>query len=132
MNWKNQKGYTGIDIAISVVVLFIGITLIATLSYTVNITAKEIEWKSMATEIAVEEIEMIKNTITLENINTLPTDTKETSKTGFFKTIEVQDYADINTNKIRGVVKKVTVKIQYKFKKQEQTIALSTIISKES
>ncbi|MCI8384027.1 MAG: hypothetical protein HFJ33_04085 [Clostridia bacterium] len=132
MNWKNQKGYTGIDIAISVVVLFIGITLIATLSYTVNITAKEIEWKSMATEIAVEEIETIKNTITLENINTLPTDTKETSKTGFFKTIEVQDYADINTNKIRGVVKKVTVKIQYKFKKQEQTIALSTIISKES
>ena len=52
----------------------------------------------------------------------------------FFKTIIVQDYADLDNNseKIPNLVKKVTVKISYMFQAKEQSVELSTILSKEN
>ena len=48
--------------------------------------------------------------------------------------LHIIDHADVNTNetKQRDVVKRVKVKITYKFKNQEQNVELSTILSKES
>lgn len=132
MHFKNEKGYTGIDIAISVVVLFIFVSLIAFLSYGFNSSAKEIELKSQALSLAIDEIETIKSTITMENINTLDTETQEMRTQGFYRTITVEDYADIEPTKTRGLVKKVTVKIQYRFQTKQQTVELSTIVTKES
>lgn len=56
------------------------------------------------------------------------------NKEGFFKTIIVQDYADLDNNseKISNLVKKVTVKISYMFQAKEQSVELSTILSKEN
>ena len=56
------------------------------------------------------------------------------NKEGFFKTIIVQDYADLDNNseKIPNLVKKVTVKISYMFQAKEQSVELSTILSKEN
>ena len=132
MHFKNEKGYTGIDIAISVVVLFIFVSLVAFLSYGFNSSSKAIELKAQAISLAVDEIETIKNTITMENINTLDTETQETSTQGFYRTITVEDYADLGPTKIRGLVKKITVKIQYMFQNKQQTVELSTIVTKES
>ena len=53
---KSEKGYIGVDIAISIVVLFIFVSLIASLSYRVNSSSQEIELKSKASELAVSEI----------------------------------------------------------------------------
>lgn len=141
MNWKNEKGYTGIDIAIAVVVLFIFVSLIAFLSYSFNSSAKEMELKSNATAIAVEEIEKLKNQLTFDEIvdrsisngnsEWLATTEIENQK-GFYKTILIEDYADINPGKLPGLVKKATVRIQYMFKGKQQTIELSTIYSKEN
>lgn len=132
MCFKNEKGYTGIDIAISVVVLFIFVSLIAFLSYGFNSSAKELELKSQALNIAIDEIEKIKSTITMDNINTLDTQTKETTTQGFYQTITIKDYADINLSKTPGLVKRITVKIQYMFQNKQQTIELSTLVVKES
>lgn len=132
MSFKNEGGYTGIDIAISVVVLFILVSAIAMLSYGFNSSAKEIEKKAEATRIAVEEIEEIKNTVSFEEVDNLNTQTQETDTTGFFRTIVIEDYADLHENKVPGLVKKITVKIQYNFKAKEQTVELSTIVSKEN
>ena len=134
MEMKSEKGYTGIDIAISVVVLFIFVSLIAILSYNFNSSSKEIELKSKATAIAVSEIEMMKNK-TLEDIEKeIDTSYRETTEIeeGFFRTITVQDYHDIDETKIPGLVKKITVQVQYKFKGKIQDVELSTIVSKES
>lgn len=138
MKVKSEKGYTGIDIAISVVVLFIFVSIIATLSYNFNSTAKQIELESDATEIAVVEIEKMKNLsfediedISIANGNSEYFPTGETEKTGFYKTIVIEDYADINTDKTPGLVKKVTVQIKYMFKGKEQLVELSTVLSKE-
>lgn len=143
---KSKKGYIGIDIAISVVVLFIFVSLIAILSYNMNSASKEIELKSEATSLAIEAIEQMKN-IDFEEIKDrseandtsqyFPNDTTKEleeieGKQGFYKRIIIKDYADENPGKIAGLVKKITVQIQYRFKGKNQEVEISTIVSKES
>ena len=131
MKFYSEKGYTGVDIAISVIVIFIFVSLISFLIYRFNSSAKEVELKSEATSIAVEEIEKVKQDD--KNGNSLENQKVE-NKEGFFKTIIVQDYADLDNNseKIPNLVKKVTVKISYMFQAKEQSVELSTILSKEN
>ena len=57
---KEEKGLTGIDIAISVVVITIFIAMIANLIASININAKDTERKTKATSYAVQEVEKIK------------------------------------------------------------------------
>lgn len=130
---KSEKGYAGVDIAISIVVLFIFISLIATLSYRANSSSKEIELKSKATQMAVTEIEIIKNK-TWNDITTEDVAYRETTEVeqGYFRTIVVEDYHDIDSSKNSDIVKKITVQIQYMFKGKQETVELSTIIAKES
>ena len=109
MNKKSEKGFTGIDIAISVVVLFIFVSIIAFLSYGFNSSAKEIELKSEATSLAVQEIEALKNSLTFEQIADRRQSDEENNKTeeiktGFYKTVIIQDYADIYPEKVVGLV----------------------------
>ncbi len=57
---KEEKGITGIDIAISVVIITIFIAIIANLIANINVNNKDIERKTKATSYAVQEIEKIK------------------------------------------------------------------------
>ncbi len=133
MNFKSENGFTVVDIAIAVIVIFIFISLIAILLYTHNSYAQEIELKSKATNIAVQEIEKMKNK-TLQDLETEDTEYRNPQEieTGFTREIIVQDYHDINPEKIPNIVKKVTVQVKYKFKKEIRTIEISTVISKEN
>ena len=76
---------------------------------------------------------MNKDTKEDKNGNSLENQKVE-NKEGFFKTIIVEDYADLDNNseKIPNLVKKVTVKISYMFQAKEQSVELSTILSKEN
>ena len=138
MNRKSEEGYTGIDIAVSVVVLFIFISLIASLSYRFNRSAKEIELKAEATERAVEKIEEVKNSLSFEEIKDIINaseygEAEEISgRTKYLRRVIIQDYADIDDSKEPAVVKKVTVQVLYYFDAKKQEINLSTILSKES
>lgn len=141
MKIKSEKGFTGIDMAISVIVLFIFVSLIALLIYNFNSSTKEVELRSEATYLAIDEIENIKNegfeaieTIRYDEENPYYID-EETETTDFYKKVIVQDYADLNpgdTTIIPNLVKKVTVQISYMFKGKTQTVELSTVLSKES
>lgn len=140
MKIRSNKGFTGIDIAISVIVLFIFISLIAVLIYNHNSSSQELELKTEATYLAIDEIENVKSNgfETYENLsekqgNNIVTQNEETSTNGFYKTITVKDYTDIegNENKIPNLVKQVTVKITYMFKAQEQSVELTTVLSKD-
>lgn len=55
MKFYSEKGYTGVDIAISVIVIFIFVSLISFLIYRFNSSAKEVELKSEATSIALKK-----------------------------------------------------------------------------
>ncbi len=130
---KSEKGYAGVDIAISILVLFLFVSLIATLSYQANSSSKEIELKSKATQIAVTEIELLKNK-TWNDITTEDITYRETTEIeeGYFRTIQVQDYHELDDTKNIDIVKKITVQIEYRFKGKTETVKLSTMIAKES
>ena len=141
MNLRSEKGFTGIDIAVSVVIIFIFISIIASLIYGVNSKSKEIELKTEATYIAINEIEQIKNdgyekygTLGRANeTNIVCTNEEVEGEEGYYKTIEVIDYTDLEgkQDKQKNIVKKATVKISYMFKAKEQSVELSTILTKE-
>ncbi len=142
MKIQSEKGFTGIDISVSVVIIFMFITIIAMLIYRVNSTSREIELRSDATYIAINEIEQVKNDgigkyigISQKNGNNVVYENEEVSgNEGFYKTITVIDYTDLdgNENEISDIVKKVTVKISYMFNAKEQSVEISTILSKGS
>ena len=138
MKVRSEKGFTGIDISVSVIIAFIFVTIIAMLIYRVNSTSREIYLKSDATYLAINEIEQVKSDgieayLGKGNNTVVGTENQEVSGfEGFYKTITVQDYADGKTGIISDVVKRVTVKISYMFQGKQQTVKLSTILSKES
>ena len=150
---KNQKGYTGVDIAISVVVITIFIALIGTLVFNFNSGSNEIEYKSKALDYAINEIERLK-ALDINNQEIIDAETatsdgtaseneildKNDKGTGYYEKIEVVDAAsedimsdsDLNgRERIEGLVKKVTVTVSYKFRNQTKSVELSTIISKD-
>ena len=62
MKLKNNKGFTGVDVAVSLVILLIFISFVAALFYNVSNTSKRMERKTQATNIAIEFIEAMKAT----------------------------------------------------------------------
>lgn len=146
MKIRSENGFTGIDISISVVIVFIFVSLIAVLIAQVNSVSKEIALKSDATYIAINEIEQVKSNgieayigKSEANGNDVVCENEPIENTeGFFRTITVKDYADIKENTqeseeiIPDIVKKVTVKISYMFQAKEQSVELSTLVSKEN
>ncbi len=122
---RGEKGYTGIDIAISVVVLFLFISLIAFLSYGFNSATREIELKSKAIEIALTQIEKIKG----EPINDVQDTEIVNLPQGFSGKIQVIDYSSIDIQATSGKVKKITISITYQVKQEEQKVELSAIIT---
>ena len=139
MNIKSEKGFSVMDISIAVAVMFIFVSLIAVLTYNFNSDKKEIEIRSKALDIAVGKIEEIKrnNEIKIENVESKLGKEFDTNQEGYKGTIQIIDgnkmSATNGTNHINNsnLVKKVTVKVEYKFKKETKSIELSTIISKE-
>lgn len=133
MNFKSEKGATGIDITISIIIIGLFIGLIVSLMYGINKSSKDIERKTEATNYAISEIEKLK----AEDFDTL--ESKQTSGyidgTPYYKTIKVVDYADLEENqgedKERGLIKKVTVEISYKSGKEDKKVELSTALAKE-
>lgn len=145
MNFKKENGFTGVDISIAIIILFIFVSIIANLTYQFNTSSKQIQIRGEAIEIAIDEIEKVKNmgfkqfdglnSTSIQDINGNSFENQPIEgKNGFYKTILVEDYSEINTSaEIKeNLVKKVTVTISYTYKSEEQSVNLSTILSKES
>lgn len=140
MKIKNEKGIVGADIAISVVVIFIFVSLISMLIYNINLLTVGQERMSEAIYIAINEIEGLKidgydmyKDSNLSVNNGVVVD-NEMAKEGYYKTITVIDYTDLegNEDKTAGIVKKATVTISYMHNGESQSVELSTVLSKES
>lgn len=141
MNFKKENGFTGVDISIAIIILFIFVSIIATLTYQFNTSSKQIQIRGEAIEIAIDEIEKIKNS-EFDQFNGLNSTSDQDingnslinqpieGKSGYYKTIFIKDYSEINNNAKDNLVKKVTVEISYTYKGEEQSIELSTVLSK--
>ena len=141
MNIKSDKGFTGVDITIAVLIITVFTAIIAALYQNYIITSKNIERKSEAINYAIQEIESLKTKsdtyFSEDNADRLEITEYENvaiGTTGFSKTAIVQDYAKFSTKEDvqLGYVKKIIVKISYKLGNKEQSVELNTIISKEN
>lgn len=125
MNIKNNKGITGVDITISIVILALFISLITNMFYNVSTIGKSVNRKSEAAYIAVqvieatkqigydnlpkgyveeadltdmtsEEAEVANTTMTLDNLNTLLGEENAIElKNGYSVNIKVENYRKI-------------------------------------
>ena len=142
MSIKDEKGLTGVDIAISLIIT-IFIAMIANLIATTNLTSQDAQRKSIATSYAIQEIEKIKakgyvsdynsKGITSEEILNEEDIYNNSEFTGYHKKISIKDYVLIvnDTTKQKDVVKEITVEISYKLGNKEKNVKISTYIAKE-
>ncbi len=137
MRIKSEKGITNIDITISIILITLFVAIIATIMYMINTNSSSMERRTEATNYAISEIERLKaQTFTdLQDTNETNDFTnimEGTNPTGYAKKITITDYANLpgKTDAVSGLVKQVTVEIAYKDGDTNQTVALSTVITK--
>lgn len=137
MRIKSEKGITNIDITISIILITLFVAIIATIMYMINTNSSSMERRTEATNYAISEIERLKaQTFTdLQDTNETNDFTnimEGTNTTGYAKKITITDYANLpgKTDAVSGLVKQVTVEIAYKDGDTNQTVALSTVITK--
>ncbi len=149
MNLRDQRGVTGVDITISVILITILISLITVLSYNIQKSSQDVQRRTEATSYAVEVLERVKS----EGFDILPkvgdgniiSDERFKDKyivdasgnpTGYYQEVRVEDYSEIRegegSQKVPDLLKRVTVKISYKSGQDTQIVELSTLMSKES
>ncbi len=140
---KEEKGFTGIDIAISLIVITIFISIIANLIANINLTAQDTNRKTIATSYAVQEIEKIKAQGYLDSYDSKGIAKEEVLKeediyngsefTGYNKKIVIRDYVLVvnDTTKKSNIVKEITVNISYKVGNKEKNVKISTYVAKE-
>lgn len=144
MDFRSEKGVSGIDVVAAVVIITIFIAIITNIIANINLSSKDIEKKTQATSYAVDEIEIIKAEGYLESyqdkgINQediiLEEDINDENDqfTGYHKKISIKDYVLIENDQIKqtNIVKKITVEISYMNRKGTQNVQISTYITKE-
>lgn len=134
MDLKKNKGFTGVDISIALIVLIIFVGTIATIIYNFEVQSKAIERKSEATSIIIDILEYAK----ASNFNELNTeyltnykDINYSDKNGYDITINCQTDVEalgIQNNNTENVAKKVTVSVKYLVGKNEQNLDIYTWI----
>ena len=151
MKIKNNKGLTGVDVTISVIILTIFVSLIANMFYNVSQIGNAVNRKSEATYVAVQIIEAMKQVnyddlptgltedttaINLEKLNELLIDEdKIVLKNGYSVDINVENYKKIKGEtegeELEDILKRVTVTVKYNEKAKEQTVELTTVVVRE-
>lgn len=146
MNLKEEKGIAGIDIAISLIVITVFVSIIAVLMFNIQKNEEEIKRKSEATSYAIDILEEIKgqgfailpsagtNKITGYEDKYITEDGQEKA-TPYYQEVTVKDYSELEQNKDKDVeaevLKIVTVKVSYKSGKNTESVEISTVITKE-
>lgn len=148
MNIKDDKGFTGVDITVAIIIVVIFVGIIATLFFNYSITSQEIERQGKASEYSISIIEKIKNdnfekykkgenldynlyeneSITSDSFK----DIISSPESGYYVTVNVKDYKkDRPEATIINIIKKITVTVSYKVANQDKDVTISTIISTE-
>ncbi len=141
---KDEKGLTGVDITISIIVMTIFMAMIANLIVNIKLNTQDIKRKSTATSYAVQEIEKIKAQGYINDYDSMGINSEETLKdediynnsefSGYHKKVTIKDYVLVinNNTKTKDIVKEITVEISYKLGSKDKKIVISTYVSKEN
>lgn len=134
---KCQKGFTQIDIVISIIIIIIFVSLITTLFYNFYISTSAKNRNSIALNCIIDVIEEAKmlnyDELGQEKIDEL-LDTLKLDKTipnGYDVSVELQKYNELegNTDK-KDLIKILKIKVQYLVGQKNEKIEISTLITK--
>ncbi len=140
---KEEKGLTGVDIAISIVVMTIFIAMIANLIANITLNTQDIKRKSTATSYAIQEIEKVKAQGYIDDYNSKGIDSEDVLKdediysnsefSGYHKKVTIKDYVLVknNKNKKQDIVKEITVEISYKLGGKDKKVTITTYVAKK-
>ena len=139
---KEEKGLTGIDIAISIIIITIFISVLANLIMNINLNSEKTKRMEIATAYAVQEIEQIKAKGYVDEYNNKGVDKKDiisekdimdddNNFTGYSKTTTIKDYVLIKNDKSKqkNVLKELTVTVSFKLGNITENIDISTYIT---
>lgn len=141
MNLRNNRGITGVDLSVALIIVVLFVGLISTLAYNFSVTSQGINRKADAINIAIQKVEELKSTA-YENLqsgeNTEYRDKDgQTVANGAYKiTTKVTRYVDSDyvpeaeKSKILDVIKLVKVTVNYTVNGKEHDVAISTVITK--
>lgn len=147
MKIKDEKGFTGIDITVAVIIIMLFMTLIGTIFYNITASHRQLERKTEATYIAIDVMEKLKaqnydDLIVSEyNSNKITDEEYEKNKTakilkdaieeGYSLKVTIKNY---NTPEENGydLVKIITVKVEYKVGKNTENVELKTTVTREN
>lgn len=145
MKIKDNKGFTGVDVAVSLVILLIFVSFVAALFYNLGNTSKRIERKTEATNLAIAFIEAMKatpfETLAATNLEGLTTMTSETFQTltgkeitipnGYKVNIAIKNPSDSAGNdspEMGQVMKIVVAEVTYSLGKTEEKVNIETLV----
>ena len=147
MKIKDEKGFTGSDITVAVIIIMLFMTLIGTIFYNITASHRQLERKTEATYIAIDVMEKLKaqnynDLIVGEyNSNKITDEEYEKNKTakilkdaieeGYSLKVTIKNY---NTPEENGydLVKIITVKVEYKVGKNTENVELKTTVTREN
>lgn len=137
---KDEKGLTGVDIAISLVIVTMFVAIITNLIANINLDTEKMDRKSKALAYAVQEIETIRATGYIEKYNGMKEETlkeediyNNSEFTGYHKVVSIKDdiLVENSGTKTADTTKQITVEVFYKLGNKKESIKISTYISKE-
>ena len=146
MKIKEEKGITGIDITLAVILISIFLAVILTIFTTIQKNSTKLSRETEAMYYAIETIENIKSqefsilpkkvTNKIQGITELEDGyikDNQGNSTPYYRTITVQDYSELEgkDGKISEILKKVTVQISFKDQNKNKEVVLSTVKVKE-
>lgn len=146
MKIKEEKGITGIDITLAVILISIFLAVILTIFTTIQKNSTKLSRETEAMYYAIETIENIKSqefsilpkkgTNKIQGITELEDGyikDNQGDSTPYYRTITVQDYSELEgkDGKIPEILKKVTVQISFKDQNKNKEVVLSTVKVKE-
>ena len=138
MKIKDEKGFSGIDITVAVIIILLFMSLITTVFYNITISSKTLERKTEATYIAVDVIEKIKalnyddiavKTYDDTNIGDIIDGYNATE--GYSLSVTIDNYKPKEVQYENDVVKTINVKVEYKIGKNIESVELNTTVVRE-
>ena len=137
MKIKDEKGFTGIDITVAVIIIMLFMTLIGTIFYNITASHRQLERKTEAKYIAIDVMEKLKaqnynDLIVGEyNNNTIAKILKdEIIEEGYSLKVTIENYK--TQEKDYDLVKIITVKVEYKVGKNTENVELKTTVTREN
>ena len=136
MDLKTEKGFTGVDISISIIIIIIFVSIITSILYNLDIQSKKVERKEQATSIIIDILEHAKGTqfdeISEESLKNY-SEEKYSNLKGYTISISCKNETDVlniekNSDEDTHVGKKVTVNVKYLVGKEEQNLEIYTWI----